>query len=908
LAAAGRLLERAVEGSAALVFEGEAGIGKTTVWRAAVDAAADRSFVVLACRPAEAEASLSHSALGDLFRPVSGVVLPPLPEPQRLALEAALLERERGGRPPDRRTVSVAVLTALRLLAAERPVLLAVDDVQWLDAPTRRLLEYALRRVHDERLAVLVSVRTEPTASLPLEIESFSAARRERVRIGPLSLAALHHVLRSRVQLSLPRPALVHIHKASVGNPFYALEIARLLADGDASLEAGLPVPGQVKDLVGSRLRRLPAPTREALLVAAMLSRPSLELLDADTLVPAEQAGIVSVGTDGRVLFTHPLFASAVYESAPPPRRRRLHLELAERVGDVEERGRHLALGTTGRDDRVAGEVQVAAARALARGAPDAAADLYERARSLITDRDERLVCALRAAECHLRAGDMASARGLLEAAVARLPAGLLRARALWRLAEFHLYNDDFRRALGLLEGARAEADEDALAAEIELDLAYTHNATGDIRAAGPHAQEAARLAADPERSGLLAEALAVVSVAEFLLGRGLDRDRLDRALALEDWERASNVLVRPTLIAALLYSWVGALAEGRRLFGELDRQLLERGDESGLVMGSFFHVVPACWHGDIRGACRLAAEVRERATLLGGDAMRAATLGAASIAHAYAGDADLARSEAEEALELFRRVGWAIGRAWPTMSLGMLELSLGNPAAAERQLSPLTAFMRQVGLVEPWGAAPFLPDAIEALLRLGRLPDAEALLDEFEANAARLDRVPALAAALRCRSLLLAEHGELEAALRTVEQALQQHERVPMPIERARTLLVQGQLERRARHWRAARGSLGQALAIFEETSARAWAELARAELERVTLRHRPHDELTEAERRVAELAATGLTNREVAAQLFMSPKTVEANLARAYRKLGIRSRAELGARLVAERASAPR
>jgi DNA-binding CsgD family transcriptional regulator len=907
LAACERLLERAAGGPAALVVEGEAGIGKTTVWRAGVAAAAGRGFAVLGCRPAEAEARLAYCGLGDLFGPVAAAVLAQLPEPQRFALEAALLERDGGGRPPDRRTVSVGVLTALRALAAAGPVLLAVDDVQWLDAPTRRLLEYALRRVREERLAVLVSVRTGAgAAGLPLELETFADSRREVVRLGPFSLAALHRLLRGRLGVSPPRPALVRIHRAAAGNPFYALEIARLLKDGDGLRRGRVPVPGQVQELLAARLRRLPAVTREVLLVAACLSRPSLELLDGEALAPAEQAGIVSVLADGRVGFTHPLFASAVYDGAPAARRRGLHLQLAERVDSIEERARHLALGTTGRDDRVAAEVEAAAGRALARGAPDAAAELYQQAQRLSDERQQQLACAVAAAECHLRAGDMSAARDLLAAAVAELPAGLLRARCLWRLADVHLYQDDFPAALGLLERARAEAGEGELAAEIELDLAYTHNAVGDMTAADPHAQEAVRLAERLQRPGLLAEALAVASMTGFLLGRRADWERLERTLALEDWDRPTQIMVRPTLIAALLYSWTGDLAKGQSMFAELQRQLLERGDESGLMMGLFSRVAPDCWRGDIGGACRLADDLRERATLLGSEAMHAFALTAASLAHAYAGEEALVRSEAAEALALLARVGWAVGRAWPVMALGMLELSLGNPAAAERVLSPLTEFMRHVGLAEPWGPAPFLPDAVEALVRLGRLEEAEPLLAELEASAARVDRAAALAAASRCRALLLAEHGDTEAAMNAIGQALQQHDRVPMPVERARTLLVKGQLERRARRWRAAQQSLHQALAIFEQAGARAWAGQARTELGRVRLHHRPEGELTDSETRVAQLAATGLTNRQVAAQLFVSPKTVEATLARAYRKLGIRSRAELGARLGAGQTAA--
>jgi DNA-binding CsgD family transcriptional regulator len=588
-----------------------------------------------------------------------------------------------------------------------------------------------------------------------------------------------------------------------------------------------------------------------------------------------------------------------VYENAAESHRRRIHRRLADLVSDPEEQGRQHALAAAGPDARAAGRIRAAAERALARGAPDAAAELFEQARTLATRREMQLRCTVSAAECHLRAGDPRRARDLLADTVVSAASGCLKARALWRLAEVHLYQDDFPQAVALLEQARQTAVEDALAAEIELDLAYAHNSVGDMTEADPHAQEAARLASRTDRPGLLAEALAVSTMSACLLGRGVDWRRLDRALALEDWGRPSIVLVRPTLIAALLRSWTGDLKEAEMLFDRLEQQLFERGDEAGLVMGSFFRVASACWHGEVATACVRADELLEQASLVGGDAMRGAALAAASVAHAYAGDAARTRAEATEALELFARVGWTVGRAWPVMALGFLELSLGDPAAAAAVLSPLVALMRKVGLAEPWAAAPFLPDAIEALARLGRYVEAREMLNQLEEAAQRLDRAPALAAAARCRAILYIETADLDAATTSIEDALVQHERVPMPIERARTLLVQGQLARRARQRRVARVTLEQAMQTFEEAGAQLWAAQARDELERVRIRRKPGVDLSETERRVAELAATGLTNREVAAQLFMSPKTVEANLARAYAKLQIHSRAELGARL---------
>ena len=903
LATVAGFIERVPSGPGALVLEGEAGIGKTTVWRAGVDAANDRSYRVLACRPAEAEARLSYSGLSDLLRPVCGTILPRLPGPQRSALETALLEKGPGERPPDRRTVSISALNALRAASSDRCLLVAIDDVQWLDVATRRVLEYAVRRLRDERIGVLVSLRS--SGSTTSGLETFDEAHIERVRLGPLSISALHHLVRDRTRISLPRPMLIRIHTLSAGNPFYALEIARLLAEDEATARDRLPVPEQVKALVTARLNKLPARTRGALLQAAALSRPHLELLDADALAPAEDAGVVSVHADGRIVFAHPLFASAVYDDATPSLRRNLHRRLANLAPEIEERARHLALATTMPDAGAAELLRTAAERALARGAPEAAAELFEQAKRLSPNGDVQMRCAISAAECHLKIGDMQRASDLLTDAVTTLSPGGLRARALWRLADVRLYQDDFPEAVALLEQARAEAVDDALAADIELDLAYAHNCVGDMTAADPHAREAARLARRIDQPGLLAEALAVSTMSACLLGRGVDWHQLDHALALEDWSRPSLYAVRPTLIAALLHSWTGNLEEGAHLFDELERQLLEMGDEAGYVMGTFFRAAPDTWRGDVRGACRRADQLLEQATVLGGDAARAAALAAATFAHAYAGDTARVRAEAAEALEIFARVGWAVGRAWPSMALAHLELSLGNAAAAEQVLSPLVAFMRQVGLAEPWGAAPFLPDAIEALLRLGRNTEAETMLDDLEAAAQRLDRTPALAAAARCRALLHAEAGQLDAATSAVNQAMAHHAQVPMPVERARTLLVRGQLARRARRRREAYESFEQALRIFEQTGARLWAVQARRELERTRVRRKPGDELSETERRVAHLAATGLTNREVAKQLFVSPKTVEANLARAYQKLGVHSRAELGALLASVQAS---
>jgi DNA-binding NarL/FixJ family response regulator len=233
--------------------------------------------------------------------------------------------------------------------------------------------------------------------------------------------------------------------------------------------------------------------------------------------------------------------------------------------------------------------------------------------------------------------------------------------------------------------------------------------------------------------------------------------------------------------------------------------------------------------------------------------------------------------------------------------ALGFLELSLGNAAEADRHLNPLVARMEAAGVREP-GAARFVPDAIEALIALGRLDEAETLLIRLERRARTLDRASALAASARCRALLAAARGDLASALSTLEAALAEHDRAAMPFERARTLLVLGEVRRRAKYKRAARETLEAALAVFEELGAELWAAKARSDLGRIGGRAPATDALTPTERRVAELVAEGRPTKVVAGELFVSVKTVEGHLSRIYAKLGVRSRAELAARFAAE------
>jgi hypothetical protein len=317
-------------GELALLLEGVAGIGKTTLWCAGIELARRQQFRVLWCRPTASETAFSFAALGDLLAPVVGEVLARLPPPQRAAIGAALALVETDVPEVDERVVGLALLSSLRLLADRDPVLVAVDDVQWLDPASAAVLWFAARRLQDERLKLLLSVRVEPGAAPP-QIERELAERVLRTRVGPLSSSDLHRIVVARFGRPLPRPTLVGVHHAAGGNPFYALELTRFLLEEAKPPGPGdpLPVPPTLEELLRARITRLPKATRDALEVAALLSEPTLAALGAlegagagpGWLDRAVAGGVVEL-VDDRVRFTHPLLAAAVSSTMGPGRRR----------------------------------------------------------------------------------------------------------------------------------------------------------------------------------------------------------------------------------------------------------------------------------------------------------------------------------------------------------------------------------------------------------------------------------------------------------------------------------------------------------------------------------------------------------------------------------------------------------
>src|SRR5262245_46738512 len=315
LAGIAAFLDEAAAGSVTLVLAGEAGMGKTTLWQAGVAEARERSFRVLTASPSVAETGLSLAAIGDLLGESADEVLGELPAPQRHALEVALLLKEAEGGTPEPRAVALAVLNALRVLARAGPVLVAVDDVQWLDAASAAALGYAARRLDVEPVGLLLAQRAAEDEPLPFDL---GRAGMEPMRVGPLTLGATHRLVRERLGVSLSRPALRRVHETAGGNPFYALEIARALPPDTPAAEPP-PVPGSLGELVRDRVAALPPDARATLLAAAALSEPRVSVVEAALgpdagpgLRAASEAGVVVV-EDDRVRFEHPLLASAAY-------------------------------------------------------------------------------------------------------------------------------------------------------------------------------------------------------------------------------------------------------------------------------------------------------------------------------------------------------------------------------------------------------------------------------------------------------------------------------------------------------------------------------------------------------------------------------------------------------------------
>ncbi len=702
---------------------------------------------------------------------------------------------------------------------------------------------------------------------------------------------------------SLTRPLLLRIEKASRSNPFYAIEVARALAEDQDVRSAGeFPFPDDIRDIVAFRVGSLPPPARLELLRAAAHHEPSSETLDLNSLAPAIAADLIVVRADGRVEFTHPLFESAVMAMATGPDRRQLHRELAQTSPDPETKARHLALATDEPDAAIADELDRAADLARRRGAPEVAAELAEQSakRTPPDQGDARVSRLLRAARLHFVAGDPARTTVLAHQLLDMKLSRAVRAGALCVLAETYVL-DRLDLGVALLNEARPLADEPALIADIELGLGLGSIAASDFQPASDHFQHAIAYADQAGANGVLAQALACFEMSRFMLGHGFDEAAVERALILEKADEETRFQQPPSLLAAQLYAFDGQVDRSRQLLVSLRERTVATGEEASLP-GILAELAATSWlANDFVRAEEEADDALASLATINQGVMYAFALATRAVARAIRGDAAASRLDADEARTFATRADWFPGIVYAALANAELALSQEDWSAAAAAVDQVAAKLEQSGTYD-WPLALVLPNAIEACIATGDLGRAGRLIDGLRERGLASGHAWASAVSWRTSALLLARQGDLDGALEAASQALVEHEQVPMPFELARTLLVAGRIQRRAGERRAARESLRRATDLFERLDAPHWAEQARRENARIGVRRAPVD-LTENERLMAELASQGRSNREIAAQMFVSARTVDANLARAYGKLGIGSRAQLGAALTALR-----
>ena len=945
-------LDELAAGPAALVVAGEAGAGKTTLLRAAAEMAAGRGIAVLRTTPSRSDVPLAFAGLADLFDGRLPDILPSLRPPLARALRVALLAEEaRPGaealQPAEPRLIAAAFRAAVLALAQSGPVLLIVDDVQWLDAESAAAVGFAVRRLETEQVGLLCAHRAAPDqgAELPLEL-SRARLQPTELPVPGLSLGALHRILHAGLGASFARPTLRRIEASSGGNPFIALEIGRALLrrrlagaattalpasqplPGSGPVRAAQPLPGPetplpdtlpipetLAGLVGERLGALTPEVLGATQYVALLpNAPAGQYVTAgaagDALDAAVLAGVLEERA-GRLAFAHPLLAAAVADRIPPVRRRELHAAVARIARLPEERARHRALAADQASGTVAAELAAAAMAAASRGAPATAAELFEFAVGL-TPADEvgkRLQRQLDAARQHAVAGETKKAMAALTDFLATAPAGLMRSDALAEYAR--LMQDDLTTAECLLEQALAEAGGDA-ERRVRIRDSLSHHWL--MRGDAGRALEQARLAlADAEASGS-ASLIAVAAARTFDLGLmhgdEPDEELLDRALMFERavferigsdstgaFERAADSLgyTSPSMLAGMWHLHAGRLDTAE---AELS-YVLARAEADGVeylraeTMLRLAQV--ALKRGDAAKAMDLAADSLDVSEQLELSHLTCAALHGGASAALLRGDPDQVRAIAARGARYAAEVGDQPFVVMHKALLGSLDLALGSYPAAASRFSDVLGDLHLLG-VRP-AAQAIWADSIEAFAAVGDVVEAGRICGALDRSA----REPATrAVAGRCRGLAAAARGDTAAALAELTEAMALHNRVEwIPLERGRTLLALGRVQRRVKQRAAARATLTEAVTVLTGIGALLWAGQAEAELARISGRQPETTGLTETERRVAELVALGLSNREVAAALYVTVRAVESTLTKTYGKLGVRSRTELASRI---------
>lgn len=801
-----------------------------------------------------------------------------------------------------------AVLRLLRHLSATDPILIAIDDEQWLDPASARVLAFALCRLRDESIVAIVA-RRSPGGPLSTELDRRFAGRGlETLALEPLPASTIRTLLEARLKRSMSHPVLRRIHQTAGGNPLYALAIALELEARHANgARAGdLPIPRTLSDAIELRLGQVDWRATPAMLAVAALSQPTLALLQAaipefglSDLESAERAGVIEI-SGGRIRFTHPLLASTHYVNTPSSRRRELHRRLATVIDDEEERAQHIALGAEAPDREIADALEKAAGVAARRGATESAAQLLEDSARLtpIDQETARAARIVAAAEQRFESGEVSRSRDMLEQVIPDLTGGALRARARRLLSLTRA--DEKRVSVELLEAALDDAGEDdRLRVEIESALTAATSELGRLAEARAHAASAVRAAERTGDPNLVATALGALLVTFAATGETIQRDVLSRLSASESCTVMTTYNQPSTSIGMALHI-SGDVEAARQLFERAAQQALSRGEENDRL-GLLLLLAQLEWETGNQRAAERHRQAAEEA--LGEFAEGFLWLVALDATYALdRGDLATAQATAELGLALAERE-----EAWMHASrlipvLAAVDLASGRPELAHARLATLRHRLLSSG----FGPAGSYPKAVvwsrdvEALIAMDNLEEAGVACAELRSRADVSGNPQLQALASRCEGLLLAARGDVVLAIAAMDAALAAHALCPLPFEHGRTLVEKGSIERRAKRKSAAKQTLEQALAILEPLGAQIWVARGRDELSRIGLRRAKATEgLTPAQTRVAELVAAGSTNAEIARQLHMSPRTVESHVSRVFRAHGVRSRTQLAAAL---------
>jgi len=596
----------------------------------------------------------------------------------------------------------------------------------------------------------------------------------------------------------------------------------------------------------------------------------------------------VVVDGDGRIAFTHPLLSAAVYESAPAAKRRQVHQFLAERVGDGEERARHLGLAAQGRDESVAKELDRAAEHAVARGATSAASELGRRALELSDDPrgTQAATRTLALARNLSQIGQTHEAKSLLEATLDFDLSGDLLARVLLQLGGMCWYERDFSGDYAYQLEALRHARDPMLLARIHNEAAWVGEQI-DLDVAIGHEDAALKLV--PPGAGPYSFALFFRTYLRLIAGQGADRDAFNRAMSMGH----PTEMIDGSPVPFAWHVWMDEFDAGRDILVAAVARSSALGDEISVQAFLCQLASLECWTGNWTRADDYATQAMQLTDRIASPAYLGSALFARGFVDAHLGRIEEARVAGERIVDLVDDAN-EIHRLMGRWLLGLSALMVEDYEQADRNLSAAAASVDALGIREPvrWR---FHPDLVEAVIARGDLERAEKLIARLDQRAVAFPRPWLLSTTARCKGLLCAARGDLDAAVAHMQLAVQSQAAVDMPFERARTLLALGQVQRRRREKRAARLALEEAGAEFGRLGARLWVDRVNRELARIPTR-RASESLSATEQQIARLAADGLTNREIAERAFVSPKTVEANIARIYRKLDIGSRAELG------------